>query len=44
MVMAQNLLLNGPNNHILRYLIESGIVLDVPVATDAHIAQPVTTR
>jgi hypothetical protein len=31
MVMAKNLALNGANNHLLRYLIESGIVLDVRV-------------
>jgi hypothetical protein len=43
-VMAKNLLLNGPNNHILRYLIESGIVLDVPVATEAQTAKPATVK
>jgi hypothetical protein len=31
MVMGKNLTLNGANNHLLRYLIESGIVLDVRV-------------
>ncbi len=43
-VMAKNLLLNGPNNHILRYLIESGIVLDVPVATEAQTAKPAIVK
>lgn len=32
MVMARNLTLQEVNNHLLRYLIESGIVVDVPVA------------
>lgn len=32
MVMAKNLALKGANNYLLRYLIESGIILDVPVA------------
>jgi len=32
MVMARNLALQEVNNHLLRYLIESGIVVDVPVA------------
>ena len=32
MVLARNLALQEVNNHLLKYLIESGIVLDVPVA------------
>jgi hypothetical protein len=32
MVMAKNLTLSGANNHLLGYLTESGIILDVPVA------------
>jgi hypothetical protein len=32
MVLARNLSLQEVNNHLLKYLIESGIVLDVPVA------------
>jgi hypothetical protein len=32
MVMAKNLSLRGANDHLLRYLTESGIILDVPVA------------
>jgi hypothetical protein len=32
MVMARNLTIQDVNNHLLRYLIESGIVVDVPVA------------
>jgi hypothetical protein len=44
MVMAQNLLLNGANNHLLRYLIESGIILDVPVAAEAATAKEGTAK
>lgn len=32
MVMARNLALREVNNHLLRYLVDSGIVVDVPVA------------
>jgi hypothetical protein len=32
MVMAKNISLGGANNHLLGYLTESGIILDVPVA------------
>lgn len=32
MVMAKNLTLSGANNHLLGYLTESGIIIDVPVA------------
>jgi hypothetical protein len=32
MVKAKNLTLSGANNHLLGYLTESGIILDVPVA------------
>jgi hypothetical protein len=38
MVMAKNLSLRGANDHLLKYLVESGIVLDVPVAQERTTA------
>lgn len=44
MVMATNVLLNGANNHLLRYLIDSGIILDVPVANESAAGQTVKSE
>jgi hypothetical protein len=37
MIMAANLSLTGVTNHLLRYLVESGIILDVPIESDQDV-------